>query len=227
MITVRPERMSVIAELRVAGEEFELGRILSSTDGLIIELETVVPLRQRQLPFLLVHDDGTEAFEMHVAQQPSVEEVREVERHDGEVFYALDWDSSRDRLFDAINGVDAQLISARASGTTWEFELRFPSHDALSEFKDRCEDAHVNIVVDRIYNPTMPATEPRFGLTDPQRETLVRAVEGGYYDIPRRISTATLAEEFGVSDQAITERLRRAIVALTEHTLLVSEIDEE
>jgi hypothetical protein len=35
------------------------------------------------------------------------------------------------------------------------------------------------------------------------------------------MSTADLAEEFDVSDQAITERLRRAIVALAEHTLLV------
>jgi hypothetical protein len=51
-------------------------------------------------------------------------------------------------------------------------------------------------------------------------------VEGGYYDIPRRMSTKDLAEEFGVSDQAITERLRRAIVALTENTIAVPEIED-
>jgi predicted DNA binding protein len=48
----------------------------------------------------------------------------------------------------------------------------------------------------------------------PQRETLVRAVQGGYYSIPRRLSTQDLAGEFEVSDQAITEGLCRGIVTL-------------
>lgn len=47
----------------------------------------------------------------------------------------------------------------------------------------------------------------------------MRAVAGGYYAIPRHLSTKDLAKEFDSSDQAVTERLRRAIVTLTEHTL--------
>ncbi len=219
--------MSVIAELRVAEEEFELGRILQSADHLDIELERMVPLRERPVPFFLVHDDVSEAFEARVARHPSVTEVREIERHDGEMLFALEWDVSRDHFFDAISEVGAQLIVARSAGRTWAFEIRFPSHDALSEFKERCEDARVAIEVDRIYNPTKPESGPWFGLTEPQRETLVRAVEGGYYDIPRRMSTKDLAEEFGVSDQAITERLRRAIIGLTEQTVAVPEIEDE
>jgi hypothetical protein len=219
--------MSVIAELRVAEEEFELGRILQSTDSLDVELETMVPLRERPVPFFLVHDDVSETFETRVARDSSVHEVREVERHDGEVLYALKWDASRDHLVEAISEVEAQLVSGRSAGSTWAFEIRFPSHDSLSRFRELCEDVGMAITVDRVYNPTKPERSTWFGLTEPQRETLVRAVEGGYYDIPRRMSTKDLAEEFGVSDQAITERLRRAIVALTEHTIAVPEIEDE
>jgi len=219
--------MSVIAELRVAEEEFELGRILQSADPLDIELETMVPLRERPVPFFLVHDDVSESFETRVARHPSVDEVREIERHNGEVLFALRWDVSQDHFFDAISEVGAQLIAAQSAGRTWAFEIRFPSHDALSEFKERCDDARIAIEVDRIYNPTKPESGPWFGLTEPQRETLVRAVEGGYYEIPRRMSTKDLAEEFGISDQAITERLRRAIIALTEHTISVPELEDE
>jgi predicted DNA binding protein len=219
--------MSVIAELRVPGEEFELGRILESAEPLDIELETMVPLRQRPVPFFLVHDEVSETFEARIARHPSVEGVQEVERHDGEVLYALEWDYSRDHLFGAMESVGAQLVAGRGGGDTWAFEIRFPSHDALSGFKEHCEDARVSITVDRIYNPTKPEDGPWFGLTAPQRETLVRAVEGGYYDIPRRMSTADLAEEFDVSDQAVTERLRRAIVGLTRSTLTVPEIEEQ
>jgi len=42
----------------------------------------------------------------------------------------------------------------------------------------------------------------------------------GYYDIPRGCTTAELADELGISDQATTERLRRAIGAFTRHALL-------
>ena len=217
--------MSVIAELRIDEDEFELGRILQSADSLDIELETMVPLRERPVPFFLVHDDVSESFESRVARHPSVEAIREIERHNGEVLYALRWDVSRDHFFEAVGEVGAQLIAGRGAGSTWAFEIRFPSHDTLSEFKQRCDDARIGITVDRIYNPTKPESGPWFGLTDPQRETLVRAVDGGYYAIPRRMSTKDLAEEFGVSDQAITERLRRAIIALTEHTVAVPQVE--
>jgi predicted DNA binding protein len=218
--------MSVIAELRVGATEFELGRILQSADPLDIELETMVPLRERPVPFFLVHDDVSEAFEARVARHPSVVEVREIERRDDEVLFALTWEVSQDDFFEAIDEVGAQLIAARSAESTWAFELRFPSHDALSEFRELCDDARISLAVDRIYNPTRPEDGPWFGLTEPQRETLVRAVEGGYYAIPRRMSTKDLAEEFGVSDQAITERLRRAIVSLAEHTVVVRDIRE-
>jgi predicted DNA binding protein len=213
--------MTVIAELRVPGRDFELGRILGSTQELDIELETMVPLRQRPVPFFRVHSEVRDTFEGQVRSHPAVERITEVERHDGEVLYALGWATSQDHLFRAMEEVGAQLLTGSAVGDTWSFELRFPSHDALSEFKEHCEDARITITVDRIYNPTKPDEEPWFGLTDPQRETLVRAVEGGYYDIPRRMSTKDLAAEFGISDQAITERLRRAIAGFTERALIV------
>jgi len=61
-------------------------------------------------------------------------------------------------------------------------------------------------------NPTRPESGPWYGLTPLQRDTLIQAVQGGYYSIPRGVSTQELAETFDISDQAVTERLRRAIV---------------
>ena len=68
-----------------------------------------------------------------------------------------------------------------------------------------------------------------YGVTQPQRETLMRAVQRGYYSIPRQMSTQDLAEDLDISDQAVTERLRRAIVTLTENTLIAmqDELEEE
>ena len=216
-----------MAELRVEGEEFELGRILGPVDDANIELETMVPLGEQPVPFFVVSDEASGGFESRVGNHPSVERLTEIERHDGQVLYALDWDASRDHLLGAMVVAEAQLVTGRAAGNVWAFELRFPSHEALSGFDDRCTEAGIDVTVDRVYNPTKPRAGRWFGLTDLQRETLVRAVTGGYYDIPRRMSTEDLAREFGVSDQAITERLRRAIVALAESTVVVPEPDDE
>lgn len=217
--------MSVIAELRIPADDFELGRVLRMGTETTVTLESMVPLGETAAPFFWVHDGDIDKFEQSTGEHPTVEQLREVESHEGRTLFALDWNVTRDHVFEAIAESDAQLLSARGTPREWEFELRFPSHDALSAFREYCENAHVSVEVVRIFNPTKPDSGPWFGLTNPQRETLVRAVTGGYYDIPRRLSTEDLAEEFGVSDQAVTERLRRAIVTLVENTLMAAEAE--
>lgn len=54
---------------------------------------------------------------------------------------------------------------------------------------------------------------------------LIRAIQAGYYSIPRQASTQALADEFGISDQAVTERLRHGITALVSNTLLLTDTE--
>jgi predicted DNA-binding protein YlxM (UPF0122 family) len=55
---------------------------------------------------------------------------------------------------------------------------------------------------------------------------LVLAVRNGYYSIPRQVSTQELADTLEISDQAVTERLRRAIETLVENTIIAMEAEE-
>lgn len=219
--------MSVIAHLRIPASSFELGRILEMDRGTSIELENLVPLGEKAVPFFSVYDSSRDNFEDNVREHPSVEDITEVSRHDGETLYALDWEVSRDVFFQGLIEARAQLLGATGTPDAWEFEIQFPSHEALSEFQEYCSNAHISLEVGRIYNPTKPGSGPWFGLTPTQRDTLVKAVEGGYYSIPRQMSTQDLAEAFDVSDQAVTERLRRAIVTLVENTVLMALEEEE
>jgi predicted DNA binding protein len=59
----------------------------------------------------------------------------------------------------------------------------------------------------------------RFDVTGEQREPHVLAHETGHFDIPRGTTTAGLAEELGISDQAVPERLRRGYSRLVEQLL--------
>lgn len=221
--------MAVIVHLRIPAKSFELGRILELEANGTIELENMVPLGERAVPFFSVSDDVRESFEKNVENHPSVEQIVEVTRHNSERLYSLDWNVGRDVFFQGVRDMEGQLLNAIGTAITWEFEIRFPTHEALSEFQEYCSNAHISLEVGRIYNPVRPGTGMWYGVTQPQRETLMRAVQGGYYSIPRRMSTQDLAEELDISDQAVTERLRRAIVALTENTLIAmeDELEEE
>ncbi len=219
--------MSVIAHLRIPAASFELGRIFELQHGSTIELETLVPAGETAVPFVSVHESVRETFEESVRGHPSVDELRLVSQHNSQTLYAFEWRVSRDLFFDGISKVNAHVLKATGTANTWQFEIRFPDHHSLSVFYEHCSSAHIPLEVGRIYNPTRPGSGPWYGLTDTQRDTLTRAVEGGYYSIPRRMSTQDLAEEFDISDQAVTERLRRAIITLVENALVSAMEDEE
>jgi predicted DNA binding protein len=219
--------MSVIAELSVPGDNFGLGQVLEVVSGITIELESMVPTGENAIPFFWVHNSHRDSFTANLTEQELVTDVTEIDAVDGKTLYALDWNGETDALFAGIQQQRAQVLSATGTPREWEFELRFPTHEALSDFQRYCQHHGITLEVSRIYNPTRPDSGPWFGLTPVQRETLLLAIERGYYDIPRRCTTLELAKELGVSDQAITERLRRAIVTLVSNTVQFSAADTE
>lgn len=213
--------MSVIVELTLPADAFELGRVLSIEGSTQVSLETMVPLGERSIPFFRLHSDAAESFEKRVRAHRSVEDIHAVNTHGEETLYALDWRMGDDEFLTGVSAMDGHVLEATGSAQHWAFGLRFPDHEALSAFQTHCVEADLGIDVTRVYNPTRPDAGPWYGLTPTQRETLVRAVEAGYYSIPRQVPTQQLASEFGVSDQAVTERLRRAITTLATNTLLL------
>ncbi|SFR57701.1 helix-turn-helix domain-containing protein [Halogeometricum limi] len=77
---------------------------------------------------------------------------------------------------------------------------------------------HVNVVTeDAPLSPSrlLPDLSPR------QYEVLRLAVEGGYYEMPRRTTTDELAAQLGIGRRTVAEHLRRAenklVVAVFEH----------
>ncbi len=215
--------MSVITETRIPTEDFELGQILSLEYASAIELETLVPSGDVTVPLFWVYEPVDNGFLDTVERYPTVNSVTEVDVFDDRTLFRLDWDASQDHLFQCILEHDGQILSATGSPEGWNFEIRFKDREALSQCRDCCEDAHISLKITRIYNPTDPDAGPWYGLSEPQREALTLAVRSGYYEIPRGCTTAELANELEISDQAVTERLRRAISTFGTYALLTPE----
>jgi predicted DNA binding protein len=214
--------MSVIAEISIPAADFELGRVMELTPPATAELESFVPAGGRAVPYFWVYNADFASFEERVLSHAAVEAIEVVDSSDDRMLYTVEWGAENDSVFRTIRTVDAYVLSATGTGDTWQFELRFPSRDAMSTFQRRCQEDGISFEVHRVYNPTDPGESPWFGLTERQREALALAVDRGYYDIPRTCTTVELAEELGISDQAVTERLRRAINTLTTNTILTS-----
>jgi predicted DNA binding protein len=214
--------MSVIAEISIPATEFELGRIMNLSGSETVELESLVPTADRAVPFFWIYDADFDEFECTVTSHDAVEGISKIDTYDDRVLYTFDWSVENDAVFRAVRSVRAYILNATGTDGSWRFELRFPSHDALSRFQQQCRDCGVGFEVLRVYNPSKPDLGPWFGLTERQREAIVMAVEEGYYDIPRDCTTVELADQLGISDQAVTERLRRAIVTLVTNTVVAS-----
>lgn len=217
--------MSVIVELTVPAEAFELGQILRVEPPAQIELETMVPLGGRPTPFIRSRNDIRQSFETSVRGHSSVDDITEVNSHNGETLHALNWNPPPDSFLRTIMEMGAVLLNASGDADVWQLEIRFPDHETLSSFQEYYVDRGIAVTIERIYNPTRPDAGPWYGLTQPQRVALTAAVENGYYALPREISTKDLADGFDISDQAMTERLRRGITALVSNTLLA--VDDE
>lgn len=213
----------MITEIRVPSDDFELGQILSIEQASAVELETLVPSGDVTVPLFWVYEPVGNDFLDTVERYPTVNSVTEMDVFKDRTLFKLDWDATQDHLFECILEHGGQILSATGAPEGWNFEIRFASREELSQCQDCCENAHISLKPTRIYNPGDPEAGPWYGLSKPQREALTLAIRMGYYDIPRGCTTAELAEELGISDQAVTERLRRAIGTFGRYALLTPE----
>lgn len=110
-----------------------------------------------------------------------------------------------------------QHVTATHRG--WEFRVAFPTKEGFTRFCEYCRSHEIEFDIHRFYEERGGPNTPQFGLTDPQRETLITAVECGYLEIPRENSLADLSDRFDISETATSERFRRGVKTLIECTV--------
>lgn len=218
--------MGVIVELRIPTHQFEFGRQFPVDSGDVADIERVGPVGDGTVPvfsFSVPIGDHPDSDVAEAFADTDGYRIELLEAFDDHALYVLECDRNVDPFFRLLDDYDGSVRRGTGTAESWLFETCFPSHDRLSAFRSACDDFDAHVEVVRVYNPTTPGTGAWFGLTPRQRRTLELAVERGYYDIPRRCTTIELADELGISDQAVTERLRRGIVTFVTNALLLDD----
>ncbi|MFD1514471.1 bacterio-opsin activator domain-containing protein [Halomarina rubra] len=122
--------------------------------------------------------------------------------------------------------VEAGGIVQQGTGTYegWTLQVELPDTDALRHIHEWCSCHDLEFTLKRKYEQTgSDGNATTYGLTEKQRTLLVRATQEGYFDVPRGTDLNVLAAELNISHQAASERLRRGIDLLVQHTVLDDE----
>ncbi|WP_136717401.1 helix-turn-helix domain-containing protein [Halorientalis salina] len=211
--------MSVIAEFTIEAEEFLLGKLVAAHPTLTVELERVVPAAKRVMPYVWGYGDGLAEFEDHLSSAESVRTFEVLDRLDESALYKIQWEEPAEQLVTGIAETDATILRARGTDA-WTFRIRFETHEGMSEFHEFCREHGITYQLSRVYALPDPVVGNPYGLTDAQYETLSTAVERGYFEVPREVTFAELAEDLGISEQAVSERVRRGANTVLTRTLL-------
>ncbi|NGM68036.1 bacterio-opsin activator [Natronolimnobius sp. AArcel1] len=209
--------MSTIAEIRLPATDTILETTFEHAPDATFEIESSVLGTQ---PCLWVSGIGQAHARQAFERDPTVEAFDLLVETDSRFLFDMCFRDGQgiERLCDDLLAEGGSLLEAWGNDGWWQVRARFPDRNALCDAYDQFVDRGVNADLRRVTDVSA-YTEPETRLTSQQREALEAALEYGYFEIPRNISMEELADELGISHQALSERFRRAYETLVDEEL--------
>ncbi|WP_458209318.1 helix-turn-helix domain-containing protein [Haladaptatus sp. NG-SE-30] len=222
--------MSTITIVRLPASEFALSKTLERIPEVEFEVERVVAHGTGGvMPYVWVTASPELGEEVQAALEvdPTTADVELLVETEGEWLYRMRWVGKTRFVVHVLVDEAGTIVGAHGKENEWHFRILFPDRDSLGETYDFCEVNDIPIEIEQIYRLDESPRRGQYSLTKEQYETLVMAIERGYYDIPRAVSGEELADGLGISHQALSERLRRAYKNLITNALLVEDTEME
>lgn len=205
----------------VPASDLALAHAWESVPDLRFEVERVViGGDEASMPLLWIRGPSRERVEQALDGDPSVEDVELVEGFEREWLFRVRWADRIDLLVRMLAPPGATVLDAVGRDGQWYLRVLYPDRDLVSKTHEFCEAHGLDFEVSTV-RKLDGEPRSRYGLTDTQYEILVGAVRMGHFEVPREMNLKELGEEFGISHQAASERLRRAMNTLLRDVLLV------
>ncbi len=205
----------------VPAREFALHHTLQTVPDAEFEIERIVSSSERSvMPLSWVRGGEHEATATALEEDPSVEDATLLADFDDEWFYRMEWVDRVELILRMVTSANATILDAYGGNERWMLRVMYPDRDSLSAMDEFCTDHGLTFDIESVRQlDGEPAG--RFGLTGEQYEALTTAAQRGFFQVPRETTLQELAEELGVSHQALSERIRRGMDALVDDTLLI------
>lgn len=212
--------MCIVIDLSIPSSETTFGEPLSEVPDIRVLVDRIVPVERSIFPYVWVSTSDYGAFNAAMHKASSVETFQLVQQKDSEKLYRVEWRDD-DAFLNCLGNINASVLEARGTAIRWEFSIRFDTYEDLSRFQQLCSERGSSPSIERVVSDSA-STEPNKTLSQSQREAIELALKRGYFDVPRRTTTVKLAKELGISDQAVSARIRRGMKKLSQRELAVS-----
>ena len=193
-------------------------RVFDEVPGIEIEVESLVPLGERAVPYVWAWGSPVTAFERTLRTFPEVTGVEPLERVDGGALYRVEWSVDSPLLL-CVHRAGGAVMEAYGSADRWELTLFFEADGDAAAFRRCCREQAVPLEVERVGTVANGLEGDGPPVTDRQREALEAAYVAGYFERPRRATQGEIAAELGISAAATGDRLRRGAANLVEAML--------
>lgn len=212
--------MSVIATFSTASDSFPLGKTIENQPSAEIEIERIVPMRQRTFPFIFVWDHTDfEQFEETMEEITEIELAKRLETFENGRLYKITWTEDKSPLISEIVNNSGTILLAEGNTDSWRFEIRFPEHANVSVFfQEVTSNSAVDLELESLVQEvSFYSTTETSVVTPKQEEALKTALKLGYYDVPRGAHLDDVAEALAISPSATSALLRRGCSRYFEH----------
>lgn len=163
-----------------------------------------------------VTGDECDEFGNLAEADPSVDELKLLEKGSLRRLY---WISAvpgtvDQRAYEAAIDSGGVYLQSRRAKNGWYTTMNYPDQECFQEFQRRITEAGMEIDPRVVRTGQYLLSGGAFDLTEKQEAVLTAAIESGYFEIPRRTTLADIADRLSISEQAASERLRRAMNSL-------------
>ncbi|MFB6080703.1 MAG: bacterio-opsin activator domain-containing protein [Haloferacaceae archaeon] len=139
------------------------------------------------VPYFWMRGVPPAEFESAFRDDPTISDVRQLERTDRGAFYKATWEVDSP-LIRCVAGGRGHVVHARGTAEEWHLKVWFEERSDASEFQTCCADRNVPLHVDRLTSLADALSDADAILSPPQREAMVLAYREGYFDEPRRVT---------------------------------------
>lgn len=190
---------------------------LRETDGVEVMVRNLATAPETPLRLIAaVTGDGCDVFHSQVAEDPSVAELKLLEDGDLRRLYWMQAvpGTIDQRAYEAAVDAGGVYLQSRWAGDGWYTTMNYPDQDSFDEYQRRIDEAGMEIEPTVVRVGRYLISGGAVDLTEKQEAVLLEAVEGGYFEVPRGSTLGDIGARLGISEQAASERLRRAMASL-------------
>lgn len=211
--------METVIDATIPTDRFVLEDTLKAVPDVEVEfVRLAIHSSSCAVPYVRASTSQPDRLDTALQEDPSTERVRCLSGGDGRRLYSVDWTKRAARRIEGFAESGGAVRSLRGTSDRWVVQALFSDRASASETFQTWRDEEISPSLSCIGKNPHGSETPR-ELSPVQYDTIERAFQTDYYEIPRGTTLGALATELGVSHQALSERLRRGHSHLVERLL--------